>query len=167
MEAVKSFWSFPTWIVPVKRLVVSEKTGEWCKLPYPNHPKGCPNYGKKATCPPQAPRLHHYFDVSRPMSLVHSEFDLEKHAKRMRTEHPQWSERQCRCLLYWQPTSRKQMRARTSAAMWTIGCNAKTECPEAMGLNVFATAAVSGLKLDRTRNIRTARHVCLIGWRVQ
>lgn len=155
------------WIVPVKRLVISVQTDEWCKLPYPNHPRGCPNFGKKATCPPQAPWLDNYFDTARPMYLVHSEFDLDGHVEAMKNKHPQWSERQCRCLLYWQPRSRKQMMMRAHGAMLFLGCNAVSACPEAMGLNVFATAAIAGLKLDRTRNIKTARHVCLIGWRVR
>jgi hypothetical protein len=33
------------------------EAGKLCRLPYPNHPKGCPNYGKRALCPPKAPAL--------------------------------------------------------------------------------------------------------------
>ncbi|KKK81159.1 hypothetical protein LCGC14_2816310, partial [marine sediment metagenome] len=26
-------------------LIIDHRAREWCKLPYPNHPRGCPNYG--------------------------------------------------------------------------------------------------------------------------
>jgi len=153
----------PAWIVPVQRLIISKKTGQWCKLPYPNHPKGCPNYGKKANCPPQAPWIYDYFNTLRPMYLVHSEFDLAAHVELMKQRHPDWSDRQCRCVLYWQSKSRKQMKERVFCAVNLLKTNRITACPEAMGLNVFATAAVSGLKMERTRSVCICRHVSLIG----
>mgnify|MGYP006303642661 CR=1 FL=1 len=153
------------WIVPVKRLILSGKTGSWCTLPYPGHPKGCPNYGKKPSCPPNAPPVRERFDLARPLYLVHSGFDLAAHAAAMKEKHSGWSDRQCRCLLYWQPKSRKQLRERVLRAAAITGAREMTDCPEAMGVNVFATAAVSGLKLDRTRSISICRHVALLGFR--
>lgn len=153
----------PTWVVPVREVVISDQTAKWCELPYPGHPKGCPNVGKAAHCPPQAPKLGEVFDLGGPLYLVHSDFDLDAHAAKMRSEHPEWTERQCRCLLYWQPRSRKQMRQRVEEAMPMVGADVSAACPEAMGLNVFATARKSGLILDKTRTISTARHITLIG----
>ena len=142
---------------------MNENTGEWCKLPYPNHPKGCPNFGKKSICPPQAPWLHHHFNINRPLYLVHSEFDLEEHRNNMKQAHPEWSTLQCQCVLYWQPKSRKQLIERTGQAMQALGCNCFSCVPEAMGLNVYATARKSGLKLEKIRNLKTCKHVALIG----
>lgn len=162
-ESHKTIDNIP-WIVPVKKLVISKKTGKWCKLPYPNHPKGCPNYGKTERCPPQAPLVNHYFNISRPLYLVHSEFDLSAHITNMKIQHPSWSELQARCVLYWQSKSRKQMKARVTEAMKILKTDRFTACPEAMGVNVFATALKSGLQLDKTRSIKICRHISLIGY---
>jgi len=154
----------PKWIVPVKRLVISPRVADWCKLAYPGHPKGCPNYGKAAKCPPKAPHITDFIDITRSIYLVHSEFDLKSHAEQMKEKHPEWTARQCRCLLYWQSRSRKQMKERALLAIKMLRTNRATACPEAMGVNVFATALLSGLKLDRTRSIDIARHVTLLGY---
>lgn len=155
----------PAWIVPIRRLVMSEMTGQWCRLPYPRHPRGCPNFGHKDVCPPAAPQLADRIDTARPMYLVHSEFDLAGHARAMRHKHPQWSDDQCRCVLYWQPRSRKQLKVRTEQAMKMLCCDWVSYVPEAMGLNVYATAALGGLRLERIRTLATCRHVALIGRR--
>ena len=153
----------PPYIVPVAKLVLSDQVGEWCKLPYPGHPKGCPNYGKADRCPPLAPHVSDFFDVSGPLYLVHSEFDLAGHQAKMKAANPKWSDRQCRCVLYWQPSSRKQLKARTTEAMRLTGLDGVAMVPEAMGVNVYATARVSGLALEPIRGLKTCRHVALIG----
>lgn len=91
------------------------------------------------------------------------EIVISDQTAKMREKHPKWTERQCRCLLYWQPRSRKQMRQRVEEAMPLVGASVSAACPEAMGLNVFATARRSGLILDKPRAISTARHITLIG----
>jgi len=153
----------PAFILPVSRLVISDQVGEWCKLPYPGHLKGCPNYGVAERCPPLAPHVTDYFDTSRPLYLVHSEFDLTGHQQRMKEAHPVWTDRQCRCVLYWQPKSRKQLKERAAEAMRLLGLDAMAWVPEAMGVNVYATARTSGLILERIRDLKTCRHVALVG----
>jgi len=153
----------PAWIIPLYKIVTSKDTGKWCLLPYPGHPRGCPNYGKKEHCPPRAPAIENYFNTARPLFFVHSEFDLEKHVSKMRDKHPKWSGRQLKCVLYWQGTSRKQLKERTKEAAHIFGTNAFTFIPEAMGLNVYVTARINGLKLERTRSLKICRHVALIG----
>lgn len=152
------------YIIKLKRLIVSEKTGEWCKIPYPNHPKGCPKYGNDKACPPHAPKLDEFFDLSKPLYFVHSEFNLKAHVERMKQKYKLWSDRQCRCVLYWQGTSRKQLRERAEEAAWSLGTNAITACPEGMGVNVYATARVSGLCLQRIRGLKICRHIAMIGF---
>lgn len=153
------------WIYRIRRLVTSSQVDQWCKLPYPNHKKGCPNYGRHNWCPPFAGRVGDWFDISRPLFLVHSEFDLVAHVGRMGRKHPQWSERQCRCVLYWQGTSRKQLREHIVIARQELGTNLHTTCPEGMGVNVYATARLSGLRLERIRNLSICRHVAMLGWK--
>lgn len=153
----------PGWIYPVERLVLSDSVGEWCKLPYPGHPKGCPKYGEADRCPPHAPRAGDYFDLQKPLWLVHSEFDLAGHAARMGALHPKWSDRQRRCVLYWQPKSRKQLMARLLEAREILGFTATATTPEAMGVNIYATARLSGLELERIRHLSTCKHVALVG----
>ena len=157
-------YKLPEWIVPIKELIISDKVADWCRMQYPGHPKGCPNYGKNSKCPPDAPHITEYFDINKQLYLVHSEFDLKSHAEMMKEKHPEWSDRQCRCLLYWQSRSRKQMKERAELAIKLLRTDRVTACPEAMGVNVFVTALLSGLKLDRTRNINISRHVTLIGF---
>lgn len=151
-------------IVPIKKLVLSSQVGEWCQMPYPGHKKGCPNYGKADRCPPKALHVSEYFNLEKPLYFVHSEFDLKAHAERMKERHPNWSDRQCRCVLYWQPKSRKQMKERVGYACSALKTNRVAACPEAMGVNVFATARLSGLHLDKTKSINTCRHISLIGY---
>ena len=152
------------WIVPIKKLITSDKVGAWCQLQYPGHKKGCPKYGKSKGCPPQAPKVNDYFDVNKPLYFVHSEFDLTAHIEKMKIKLPKWSERQCKCVLYWQPTSRKQMHERVEYACKMLKTDRIATCPEAMGVNVFLTARRSGLILDKTNNIKICRHIALIGY---
>lgn len=153
------------WIYSIKRLILNSKVGKWCQLPYPGHPKGCPKYGdiKHEHCPPHASTVKEYFDLSKPLYLVHSDFDLEADIERRRKMTPGQTERQYRCVLYWQGSSRKQMKERARAAMRTLGLNAYTACPEGMGVNVYATARIAGLRLERIRDLSICRHVALIG----
>ena len=155
--------SLPSWIYPIKRLVTSDKTGKWCQLPYPDHPMGCPNYGKVNKCPPKAPKAGKFFDLSKPLWLVHSEFDLAIHIAKMEKKHPKWTLKQCKCVLYWQLTSRKQLKERIRAAYTTLNVNTSTMIPEAMGVNVYVTAKIAGLKLEPIKYLAICRHVAIVG----
>jgi len=150
------------WIVKLDRITTTMKTGEWCQIPYPNHPNGCPNYGRSG-CPPTQ-HLRDVIDVTRPLYFVYSEFDLARHIATMRWRHPEWSERQLRNVLYWQGTSRRQLRERVSVAQYETGTEVALYCPEAHGVNVYTTARINGLILERIRELRTCRHVALLGF---
>jgi hypothetical protein len=159
-------WSAP-WLYRVKRLVINGKAGEWCKLPYEGHKEGCPNYGdlKHSHCPPHAPPVGQCFDLGQPLYLVHSEFNLPEWEMVMKYRHPSWSERQCRCVLYWQNQSRKQLKERTRFAMVRLGLNQAASCPEGMGVNVYVSSRLAGLRLEKIRRLETCQHVALIGTR--
>jgi hypothetical protein len=158
------------WIYPVKRLAVNGRAGEWCRLPYPGHKKGCPKFNDDPGCPPKQWHVGRHFDLEKPLYLVHSEFDLEgdiirRRELRLEAGKKPLSARQARCVLYWQETSRKQLRDRVRLAMYTFDCSQVAFCPEGMGVNVYATARISGLRLEKIRHLKTCRHVALIGTR--
>lgn len=118
-----------------------------CKKAYHNHPKGCPNWGKDK-CPPIIAKLEDFFDISQPMYFIWNEFDLGSHIERMKEKHPDWSDYQLRCVLYWQPKARKQLKEeiikfKKSHPEYTISTG-----PEAMGINVTKTMEQLGIKLD-------------------
>jgi hypothetical protein len=127
-----------TGLIELKQVVYDRKArGEYCQLPYPNHPKGCPNL---LTC------LSKHVDF---LSLkgfkwfaVIEEFDLKTHAEDMKRKHPSWSGRQCRNLLYWQQGVRNRLIDKAVHFM-DIGDVILT-LPEACGVHVFETMAKVG-----------------------
>jgi hypothetical protein len=119
-----------------------------CARPYALHPKGCPNIGKSDRCPPVAPEFTDVFDLHAPVYAVINEFDLIGHVERMREKHPAWSGLQVACVLYWQGTARKQLRAKIDEALAILPGYAATWCPEAMGVNVTATLEQVGIALE-------------------
>jgi len=128
-------------------IVLTPETREWCKLPYPNHPDGCPNYGKKADCPPNAPW---FTDVVKPpYTLVGVRFNLQNHIRKMRKKHPNWTHRQLKCLLYWQNKVRSQLRKKCEKVATKIEDAIIVYNGEAMGINYFATCKNIGLILER------------------
>lgn len=160
----KEIEELPSWITPIKRLIFSGKVGNWCQLPYPNHPKGCPNYGKKKDCPPRAKKIWEVFDLKKSLYLINSEFDLRSFGLEMKKKHPDWTRKKCRCVLYWQPKSRKQLKDRISWTLTNLNLDVAFTIPEAMGLNVYATARINGLHLERIRNLQICKHVALAGF---
>ncbi len=119
-----------------------------CKLPYPNHPKGCPNFGKSKRCPPQAKILRTVADFSQSFYVIWNEFDFGKHVRKMKDRHPEWSERQARCCLYWQGTAQKQLREWIADFKLNHHGYDITQCPEAMGVNVTATMLRADVVLE-------------------
>lgn len=141
-------------IVELKDVVIDERArnGVWCQLPYPNHPRGCPNYGRRDTCPPRAPRFEDL--LQPPFWLVAYPFDLRGHAEMMKEKHPKWSERQARCVLYWQGRVRKYLRLAIRDLREKLGDDyIILEIPEANGVNCFATCAKVGLYLKRNPDL--------------
>ena len=133
-----------------------------CVYPYHNHPKGCPNFGKKATCPPQVDRFPYVYHNLHHVRALWAEFDIGAHVQRMRKRHPLWSYRQLSCCLYWQGTVRKFLRE--SIAKWKKEYPnlAVTTCPEGMGVNVTATMHDIGVELEWPPK-KTTRLIYLAG----
>ncbi len=144
------------------QLRVDMEARRWCLLPYPGHPRGCPNYGKRRTCPPIAPEVGDFFNLSGRMWFILMPFDLEAQAAKMRERHPGWSERQARNCLYWQGTVNKALRMYTTIFASHKPGVRTTYCPEAMGVHVFDTAEAVGVPLERVPT-RLVRKVAMVG----
>jgi len=119
-----------------------------CARPYLGHPRGCPNRGKRDTCPPRAPLIDGVLDLSQQVYVVATRFDLGAHVGRMRNRHPDWSERQLYCCLYWQGTARKIHREDVKWARGQWGIRRVVPTPEGHGVNVTALMAALGVTLE-------------------
>lgn len=82
----------------------------WCGKPYPNHPKGCPNFNKKIGCPMNNKNIDEIINVKKPIYIFGIGFDLENHRRIMKRKHPDWTEKQCGNVLYWQKGLRKKLK---------------------------------------------------------
>lgn len=147
-------------VLKLNEVVVDYRSRSWCKLPYPDHPNGCPNYGKKKNCPPKAPLFEKI--VKPPFTLVGVKFDLEQHVKKMKEKHPEWSERKAKCLLYWQKKVDRQLREACEKIASTIPNSRIVYLPEATGINVFETCRKHGLILERNPK-RSVWKIAIIG----
>ena len=139
-----------------------------CYRPYPNHPRGCPNFGKRAMCPPEAPALHEVVDLDRDVWAVWNAYPLGRHMAKMLKRHPQWTDRQLRNPLYWQGTARKELRAHIKdflvwARRQTDPPSCVVSCPEACGCNLTATMQQIDIRLDWPP-MTIAYQIVLVGW---
>lgn len=133
--------------------VINESVRGLCFKPYHNHPKGCPNFGKRNICPPKALLISEFFDLTKKVLAVCIHFNLGQHVEKMRAKHPNWSQRQLECCLYWQGTARKKLKKEiaynmTRAPLFDGHELAVTDCPEAMGVDVTATMKDAGIILE-------------------
>lgn len=136
---------------------------EWCKLSYPSHPDGCPMYGTRRSCPPQAPLLE---DVAEsPFYLVLQEFDLEQQAERMRLRHPEWSVKMCRNSRYWQKGFEKRILAEAQKFLWRFPQGVILTRPEANGVNLFSTCRLHNIRLERNPR-KIVKKMVLVGKRL-
>lgn len=153
-------------IIKVKSVSIKllKNPGMLCIKPYPGHPNGCPNYGKLGDCPPNAPKIWHYFDKKLPLCLVVISFDMDRHVERMKAKHPRWSDRQLRNCYYWQNGVRSKLRRKCEALCSNRGFDAFALKPEAMGVNVFRTMRKFGIKLKRNPTDMIYK-IALVGYR--
>jgi len=128
--------------------VIDSRVRAYCKLPYPGHPRGCPNFGRRAICPPQAPRFEKLIDLSLPIYCIYHRFDLGGHVLKLRTNHPDWSERKLHCCLYWQGTARKQLKSKCDLFLQDHPEYIIFTCPEGNGVDIDATVRQISIELQ-------------------
>jgi predicted metal-binding protein len=132
-------------------LAVDEQVRDWCRLPYPGHKKGCPNWNKSSTCPPIVSLVNNIFDLSAEHWFAITDFNIQEQSIRMKKMHPGWSDQQSRCCLYWQNTVRKNLTKMCKefiSSAKLLGYS-YTLIPEAMGVNVFKTMHRIGIKMRK------------------
>lgn len=118
-----------------------------CRKPYHNHPKGCPNWGKDK-CPPKLPKLEDFFDTKEPLYMIWNKFDIGKHIEKMRKKHPNWTDYQLKCVLYWQGTARVELKKEIEKFKKDHPDCVVTTGPEAMGVNITETMKQLGIELE-------------------
>lgn len=132
----------------VVKPVIDYKMRVLCRKAYPNHPHGCPNWGKKEGCPPSCKPIDKLLDFDKPVWAVWSKFNIHDHVERMRSLHPEWTDRQLNCCLYWQPKARQVLKREvTTFLSQHIGIKTVT-CPEASGVVLTPTMAQVGIELE-------------------
>ena len=136
-------------IIELPSVVYDERarSGAWCKLPYPDHPKGCPNFPK---CINERPSFQEIGSPFKWYAII-EEFDLKAHAGKMKEKHPNWSDRMCRNLLYWQNGVRKRLKEKAIKATELVAVKGTTyiilDIPEAHGVDVYKTMEQVGVKI--------------------
>jgi predicted metal-binding protein len=134
-------------IIQVMPIIDNSVRGLCCK-PYPGHKKGCPNFSKKNGCPPSAKLFDSVYDLSQPVFAIINKFDFAGHVSRMYKLHPEWSQRQLECCLYWQPKARNQLLQHIKYFLSNHPGYRVETCPEAMGVDVTNTLTTSGFLLE-------------------
>lgn len=132
---------------PVKA-AYHENVRKLCLRPYFDHPKGCPNYGRRSDCPPQANRFLEVFEDSVYVAAVI--FNFEDYLNLKRAEHPDWTERALRNPRHWQGHLRSELKKFVSEKLANNSDYGDTAIlnPEAMGINVTQTCKSVGLLLE-------------------
>lgn len=150
-------------IIPLKEVFydLRARDGTWCKLPYPNHPKGCPNY---PMCIEQRRDFREYRDYK--WVAVVLEFDLKAHAEEMknkpRKDGKEWTEAQARCVLYWQEHKvRRPLKEMVMKIYHPLRGDVLLDIPEVNGVNLFATMAKHDLYLKSKPDM--VRKIMLVG----
>lgn len=129
--------------------VINYAMRELCVKPYYGHPKGCINYNKKDHCPPSALWFDLEYDLSQPVYAVINRFNIGAHIGKMHQKHSNWSDRQLRNCLYWQPRARKELRKHIKDfILKNPGYIIAPGCPGAMGIDVTATLQSAGIILE-------------------
>lgn len=127
---------------------LQSKTRSLCVTAYPGHPRGCPNYDKKAGCPPNTIHITNTLDLEADVYAIWNAFDVGAHAARLLQAHPKWSDRQLYCYLYWQGTARRQLRDKIESFLRDHPDLHIITCPEAHSVNVTKTMAQAGIALE-------------------
>lgn len=142
--------------------VIDFKVRSLCRLPYPGHPHGCPNWSRRENCPPACRTFEWLLDMKAPVFCVFNQFDLKSHVEKMSVAHPAWSITRLRCCLYWQAGARKQLRNRVQTFLRKHPGLVPVYCPEGAGVDVTCTMAQIGVELEWPP-VNVAYQVALVG----
>ncbi len=130
---------------------ICESPRSMCIRPYKGHPKGCPNFGKLPTCPPNIPcNYHEMFDISEVYAIA-TVFNKEAYFAQRRANRPDLPEGQITNLRNWQPITLKD----NDNAVAEFFRNHQelrefvaTRLLECMSVNVVKTMEEQGINLE-------------------
>jgi len=128
--------------------IIDIKIKGLCLKSYPLHPKGCCNFNHKLGCPPNSPLFSEVIDISKPVHAIYNIFPFKEHIDKMRLKFPTWSERQLRCVLYWQSRARVALREQIKSFLRDFGRLKIITCPEAQGVNLTETMKNANIVLE-------------------
>ena len=138
-----------------------ETIESWCRLIYPGHPKGCPMV---ATCTwKKRGPLQEKFKGYRELRIFYVEMELEPYAAKMKEKHPDWSERKCKNLLYWQKTLRKALCEYVWKELGLKWAHSTYLHAEGGGVNFYKTMRKFGIELDLPKALHTVRNIAVVG----
>jgi hypothetical protein len=148
-------------IIPLDEVVVDERArdGTWCRLPYPGHPDGCANFPE---CIQERPHINAYEGYE--WYGVVRKYDLDAHAEEMKELHPDWSESQRRNDQEWQDEILSELRGEAAAFTDLSAGDVVLERPEGHGVDMWATMAGNGIKLE-TNDPDIIHKIVLVGKR--
>jgi hypothetical protein len=147
IESLKIYYVTPD------QIIFDKQVFSYCKLRYPDHPQGCPNVGKCLHPPDAAKKIQ----TAQQIRLYVVKFNLEKHVVKMKETNPVFTDKQARCVLYWQNTVKKAIRMTIeqiySPGDYVLGCGSGfkiggqlCQSMEAAGIHVFKT--LTNLQID-------------------
>ena len=156
-------------LVKIKWKEIREKTiisypeiEDLCYRSYPNHKKGCPNIDKcyHLNIPnfeiiSEYGKYNHFY-------LIYAKFDFKQYKKLRKKEHSNWSEKQVKCVLYWQKSVKKllsefiNLLILTKQNNYILGCGSglninfqkRVGSMENSNINVFSTCKLNNIKLE-------------------
>jgi len=142
----------PAQYFKLDRVIGGDYVGDWCRLPYPRHPLGCPNFGQKKKCPPKSVKWTEL--IQEPYYFVIHEFDLEVWVNKHRNRN----------YFLYQTGARKILK---DFCREVIGIEEMLEPtilmqPEKNYVNVFSTCRIHGVKLEKNPQ-KIVKFVAMIG----
>lgn len=150
-------------------IIFTRKTWGWCRMPYQDHPRGCPNFGKNPNCPPNSKYME---DIKLNFSyfyLIYADFDFRKYKDdrkdklvqkyKEKLQNGEWNEleyqkkistlteRSIGNLLYWQKPVKNLLKKKVSEIenkkFHILGCGSgfwdNIYSMESAGIDVYST----------------------------
>ena len=148
-------------IISLKDIAVDERArdGTWCRLPFPGHPDGCSNFPQ---CVKERPHIDEYEGYE--WYRVVERLDLKAHAEAMKGAHPDWTESQCRDDQGWQEEILSRLMEEAEAFTDLSTDDVILDRPEGHGVDMWATMANNGIKLE-TNEPDIIHKIVLVGKR--
>jgi len=143
-------------------LTIDYKVRDYCRLPYPGHPEGCPHFGKREECPPQAPLIEHFIDLSKPHYLIIVKLNCDHAIEREKPHNPSKERYWLDWELHAESVLEKHVQKFQKNHLGTVF----TLHPSAVGVDVFKTAQNMGIPLEPAPQ-KTFHKIALIGYPLQ